>query len=128
MYAVFGAIGIFAIFISCLGLVAVAFYTVGKRTKEIGVRKVLGASVPEIIRLLLFGFLKMVIVANIIAWPLTYVLLERFLDWAWAYTTDISVMIFIVTGLLTLIFAVLSVVYQTAKVSLSNPAEALRYE
>jgi putative ABC transport system permease protein len=128
MYSVFGAIGIFAVFISCLGLVAVAFYTVGKRTKEIGVRKVLGASVPEIIRLLLFGFLKMVVVANIIAWPLTYVLLERFLDWAWAYTTDISVMIFIVTGLLTLVFAVLSVVYQTAKVSLSNPAEALRYE
>lgn len=128
MYLVFGAIGIFAVFISCLGLVAVAFYTVGKRTKEIGVRKVLGASVPEIIRLLLFGFLKMVVVANIIAWPLTYVLLERFLDWAWAYTTDISVMIFIVTGLLTLIFAVLSVVYQTAKVSLSNPSEALRYE
>ena len=128
MYSVFGAIGIFAIFISCLGLVAVAFYTVGKRTKEIGVRKVLGATVPGIIRLLLFGFLKMVVVANIIAWPLTYVLLERFLDWAWAYNTDISMMVFFVTGLLTLIFAVLSVVYQTVKVSLSNPSEALRYE
>jgi putative ABC transport system permease protein len=128
MYSVFGAIGIFAIFISCLGLVAVAFYTVGRRTKEIGVRKVLGASVPEIIRLLLFGFLKMVVVANLVAWPLTYVLLERFLDWAWAYKTDISIMIFFVTGLLTLIFAVLSVVYQTIKVSLSNPADSLRYE
>jgi ABC-type antimicrobial peptide transport system permease subunit len=128
MYSVFGAIGLFAIFISCLGLVAVAFYTVGKRTKEIGVRKVLGASVSEIIRLLIFGFLKMVVVANIIAWPLTYVLLERFLDWAWAYNTDISIMMFVVTGLLTLIFAVLSVVYQTVKVSLSNPAESLRYE
>jgi putative ABC transport system permease protein len=128
MYSVFGAIGVFAIFISCLGLVAVAFYTVGKRTKEIGVRKVLGASVPEIIRLLLFGFLKMVIVANIIAWPLTYVLLQRFLDWAWAYKTDISLVIFVVTGVLTLVFAILSVVYQTVKVSLSNPAESLRYE
>jgi putative ABC transport system permease protein len=128
MYSVFGAIGIFAIFISCLGLVAVAFYTVGRRTKEIGVRKVLGASVPEIIRLLLFGFLKMVVVANLVAWPLTYVLLERFLDWAWAYKTDISIIIFFVTGLLTLIFAVLSVVYQTIKVSLSNPADSLRYE
>jgi putative ABC transport system permease protein len=88
----------------------------------------LGASVPDIIRLLIFGFLKMVVIANIIAWPLTYVLLERFLDWAWAYNTDISMMIFVVTGLLTLIFAVLSVVYQTVKVSLSNPAESLRYE
>jgi putative ABC transport system permease protein len=128
MYSVFGAIGIFAIFISCLGLVAVAFYTVGKRTKEIGVRKVLGATVPEIIRLLLYGFLKIVVLANIIAWPVTYILLEQFLDWAWAYKTDISVLIFFVTSLLTLIFAVLSVVYQTFKVSLSNPAESLRYE
>ncbi|MGD9347328.1 MAG: ABC transporter permease, partial [Candidatus Aminicenantes bacterium] len=128
MYSVFGAIGIFAIFLSCLGLVAVAFYTVGKRTKEIGVRKVLGASVPGIIRLLIIGFLKMVVVANIIAWPLTYLLLERFLDWAWAYNTDISMMIFVWTGLLTLIFSVLSVGYQTVKVSLSNPAESLRYE
>jgi len=128
MYSVFGAIGIFAIFISSMGLVAVAFYTVGKRTKEIGVRKVLGASVPEIIRLLIFGFLKMVVVANIIAWPLTYLLLESFLDWAWAYKTDISMMIFIGTGLLTILFSVLSVVYQTVKASLSNPAESLRYE
>jgi putative ABC transport system permease protein len=128
MYSVFGAIGVFAIFVSCLGLVAVAFYTVGKRTKEIGVRKVLGASVPGMIRLLIFGFLKMVVIANIIAWPLTYVLLEQFLDWAWAYNTDISLIIFVVTGLLSLICAVLSVVYQTVKVSLSNPAEALRYE
>jgi len=128
MYIVFGAIGLFAIFISCLGLVAIAFHSVGRRTKEIGVRKVLGASVPGIIRLLLFGFLKLVLIANIIAWPLTYVLLKRFLGWAWAYTTDISVMFFVLAGVMTLLFAVLSVVYQTVKVSLSNPAEALRYE
>jgi len=128
MYVVFGAIGLFAVFISCLGLVAIAFYSVGRRTKEIGVRKVLGASVPGIIRLLLFGFLRLVVIANIIAWPLTYVLLKQFLGWAWAYTTDISVAFFILTGLMTLLFAVLSVVYQTVKVSLSNPADALRYE
>lgn len=128
MYVVFGAIGLFAIFISCLGLVAMAFYSVGRRTKEIGVRKVLGASVPGIVRLLLSGFLKLVIVANLIAWPLTYVLLKRFLGWAWAYTTDISVIFFILAGLLTVLFAVLSVVYQTVKASLSNPAITLRYE
>jgi putative ABC transport system permease protein len=128
MYVVFGAIGLFAIFISCLGLVAMAFYSVGRRTKEIGVRKVLGASVPGIIRLLLLGFLKLVIIANLIAWPLTYVLLKQFLGWAWAYTTDISVTFFVLAGLVTLAFAVLSVVYQTVKASLSNPAVTLRYE
>jgi len=128
MYVVFGAIGIFAIFVSCLGLMAIAIYSVGRRTKEIGVRKVLGASVPGIIRLLLSGFLRLVIVANIIAWPLAYILLRQFLGWAWAYTTNISAVFFVLAGGLTLVFAVLSVVYQTVKVSLSNPAVTLRYE
>ncbi len=128
MYQVFGAVGVFAIFISCLGLVAMAFYTVGRRTKEIGVRKVLGASVPGIVRLLLFGFLKLVIIANLLAWPLTYVLVKQFMGWAWAYRTDVSVMVFMASAVVTLAMAILSVVYQTVKVSLSNPAEALRYE
>ena len=128
MYRVFGAVGIFAVFISCLGLVAMAFYTVGRRTKEIGVRKVLGASVPRIIRLLLLGFLRLVIIANLIAWPLTYFLVKQFLGWAWAYRTDISVTVFIASATVTLVMAILSVVFQTVKVSLSNPVEALRYE
>ncbi len=128
MYQVFGAVGVFSIFISCLGLVAMAFYTVGRRTREIGVRKVLGASVPGIIRLLLFGFLKLVVIANLIAWPLTYFLLKQFLGWAWAYRTDISLTVFAASAILTLTMAVLSVIYQTVKVSVSNPAEALRYE
>jgi len=128
MYQVFGAVGVFSIFISCLGLVAMAFYTVGRRSKEIGVRKILGASVPEITRMLLFGFLKLVLIANLIAWPVTYVLVRRFLGWAWAYRTDISLIVFMTAAGLTLVTATLSVVYQTVKVSLSNPAEALRYE
>ena len=128
MYQVFGAVGVFAVFISCLGLVAMAYYTVGRRTREIGVRKILGASVPGIIRLLLFGFLKLVILANLIAWPLTYILLKQFLGWAWAYRSDISVMVFIASAAVTLATAILSVIYQTVKASLSHPAETLRYE
>ena len=128
MYQVFGAVGVFAVFISCLGLVAMAFYTVGRRTKEIGVRKVMGASVPRIIRLLLFGFLRLVIIANLIAWPLTYFLVKQFLGWAWAYRTDISAAVFVASATVTLVMAILSVVFQTVKVSLSNPVEALRYE
>jgi putative ABC transport system permease protein len=128
MAVVFGAFGILAIFISCLGLVAMAFYSVSRRTKEIGIRKVLGASTPDINRLLLIEFLKQVMVANVIAWPLTYFLLKKFLQFAWAHTPDISLTIFILAALVTLSTAVLSVIYQTIKASLVNPAEALRYE
>jgi putative ABC transport system permease protein len=128
MAVVFGAFGVLAIFISCLGLVAMAFYSVSRKTKEIGVRKVLGASAPGIIRQLLSGFLKQVILANVIAWPLTYFLVKKFLEFAWAYTPNISLGIFILAALVTLSTAVLSVIYQTIKASLVNPAEALRYE
>jgi putative ABC transport system permease protein len=128
MSMVFGVLGAVAVFISCLGLVAMAFYTVTRRTREIGVRKVLGASVPGITRMLLFGFLKQVAIANLIAWPLTYFLLIKFLKFAWAYTGEVSPFIFLATALFTLFTAVLSVAYQTIRVSITNPAEALRYE
>jgi len=128
MAVVMGAFGALAVFISCLGLVAMAFYSVGQRTKEIGVRKVLGASTPGITRLLFVEFLKQVIAANAIAWPLTYFLLKKFLQFAWAYTPKISLTIFILASLVTLFTAVLSIIYQTVKASLLNPAEALRYE
>ena len=128
MSGVFGVLGAVAVFISCLGLVAMAFYTVTRRTREIGVRKVLGASVPGITRMLLYGFLKQVAIANLIAWPLTYFLLIRFLKFAWAYTGEVSPIIFLATAFFTLFTAVLSVAYQTIRVSLTDPAEALRYE
>ena len=128
MSGVFGVLGAVAVFISCLGLVAMAFYTVTRRTREIGVRKVLGASVPGITRMLLFGFLKQVAIANLIAWPLTYFLLIMFLKFAWAYTGEVSPFIFLATALFTLFTAILSVAYQTIRVSITNPAEALRYE
>ena len=105
-----------------------AFYSVGRRTKEIGVRKVLGASTPSITRLLFAEFLKQVIAADAIAWPLTYLLLRKFLQFAWAYTPKISLTPFILASLVTLFTAVLSVIYQTVRASMLNPAEALRYE
>jgi len=128
MAVVLGAFGALAIFISSLGLVAMAFHSVSRRTREIGVRKALGASTPGISRLLLAEFLKPVIVANAIAWPLTYFLLKKFLQFAWAYTPNISLAVFILAAIVTLSTAVLSVVYQTVKASLVNPAEALRHE
>lgn len=128
MAVVFGAFGVLAIFISCLGLVAMAFYSVSRKTKEIGVRKVLGASVPGICWQFLSGFLKQVVLANIIAWPLTYYLLKKFLQFAWAYTPNLSLSVFFLAAFVTLSTAVLSVIYQTVKASLVNPAEALHYE
>jgi putative ABC transport system permease protein len=128
MSAVFGVLGALAVFISCLGLLAMAFYSVTRRTREIGIRKVLGASVPTITRMLIFGFLRQVVIANLIAWPITYVLLTRFLRWAWAYRTDIPLTSFAAAAVLTLVTAVCSVAYQTIRLSLTDPAEALRYE
>ena len=128
MYVIIGAIGLIAIFVSCLGLVALASFTVGRRTKEIGVRKVLGASVPGIVRMLLGHFIKLIVVSNVIAWPLTYVLLKQFLQFGWAYTTDITLTSFVFAALLSLLTAVLSVIFQTLKVAHANPVLALKYE
>jgi putative ABC transport system permease protein len=92
------------------------------------VRKVLGASVAGIVRMLLGNFVKLIVVSNIIAWPLTYVLLKQFLQWGWAYSTDISIASFVFSALLSLATAVFSVIYQTVKVAQSNPVIALKYE
>jgi len=128
MYVIIGVIGIIAIFVSCLGLVALASFTVGRRTKEIGVRKILGASVAGIIRMLLGHFIKLIVLANLIAWPLTYILLKQFLQWGWAYTTDITLTSFFFASGLSLATAVLSVVFQSVKVAQANPVLALKYE
>ena len=128
MYVIIGAIGIIAIFVSCLGLVALASFTVGRRTKEIGVRKVLGASVVGIVRMLLGHFVKLIVISNVIAWPLTYLLLKQFFQFGWAYTTDITLTSFVLAAGLSLVTAVLSVVYQTVKVARANPVLALKYE
>ena len=128
MYVIIGAIGIIAIFVSCLGLVALANFTVGRRTKEIGVRKVFGASVAGIVRMLLGHFVKLIIISNIIAWPLTYLLLKQFFQFGWAYTTDITLTSFLFAAGLSLVTAVLSVIYQTVKVAQANPVLALKYE
>jgi len=128
MYVIIGAIGIIAIIVSCLGLVALASFTVGRRTKEIGVRKILGASVAGIVRMLLGHFVKLIVISNFIAWPLTYILLKQFLRFGWAYTTDITLTSFLFAAGLSLATAILSVIYQTVKVAQANPVLALKYE
>ena len=118
---------ILSIFISCLGLFGLASFMALRRTKEIGIRKVLGASLSGVIVLLTKEFSKWVIIANLIAWPLSYFALNRWLQ-EFPYRTDIKLWIFVGAGLLTFMIAILTVSYQSLKAALSNPADSLRYE
>jgi putative ABC transport system permease protein len=116
-----------AIFISCIGLFGLASYTIEKRTKEIGIRKVLGASVLKITSMLSLEFLKWVVLANIIAWPLAWYFMRQWLD-DFVYRIDISWWIFVIAAVLGLVLALLTVIFQSTKAALSNPIDALRYE
>ena len=129
--ATFGSItryGTFwAIFIACLGLFGLASFTVEKRTKEIGIRKVLGASVPGIMALINKDFLKLVILSNIIAWPIAYYGMSRFLQY-FAYRMEIQVWVFLLAGGFALLVSFITVTFQAVKAAVLNPAKTLRYE
>jgi ABC-type lipoprotein release transport system permease subunit len=116
-----------AVFISCLGLFGLAMFVAGQRTKEIGVRKVLGASVPGIVLKLSVNFLKPVALAMIVAFPVSWYLMNRWLE-GFAYKVTISWRVFAVAGLLTLVIALLTVSYQSIKAALANPVKSLRSE
>ncbi len=116
-----------AILIACLGLFGLASFMIQQRTKEIGVRKVLGASVAQIIVLLSREFAKLVGIAFVVATPLAYFAMKQWLQ-NFAYRTDIEWRVFALAGLLAFIMAFLTVGYQAAKAALANPVEALRYE
>lgn len=116
-----------AIFISCLGLFALAAYMAENRTKEIGVRKVLGASVASISTLLSKDFLKLVIVSFIIASPVAWWVMKSWLN-DFEYHISISPWIFVVTGVFSIFLAIGTVSFQSVKAALSNPVKSLRSE
>ncbi len=116
-----------AVLIGCLGLFGMASFTTEQRTKEIGIRKVLGASVLGIIRLLAKEFLLLVIVANLIALPMAYFAMNRWLQ-SFAYRMDIHLWILVLSAALSLSIALITVSYQSIRVALSNPVDSLRYE
>ncbi len=124
---VFGLFTMLAFLISCLGLFGLASFTTEQRTKEIGIRKILGASVSSILLFLTKEFTKWVLIANIIAWPIAYYAMHRWLQ-DFAYRTNIGIFTFIISALLALTIALLTVSYQAVKAALANPIEALRYE
>jgi putative ABC transport system permease protein len=127
MMEMFGYFSLLAIFIACLGLFGLASFTTEQRTKEIGVRKVLGATLSNIVILLSREYSKWVLVANIIAFPVAFFFMSNWLD-NFAYRVGIGWTIFVLTALLTFLIAILTVSYQSVKAALGDPAHALRYE
>ena len=117
----------FAVFISCLGLFGLASFMGEQRTKEIGVRKVLGAKVSGIVLLLSREFTKWVLLANIIAWPTAYFAMNKWLE-NFAYRSAIGVEVFILSAFLSLAIAFLTVSYQSIKAAIASPVKALKYE
>jgi putative ABC transport system permease protein len=116
-----------AIFISCLGLFGLATFTAQVKTKEIGIRKVLGASVAGIIKLLSKGFLKLVLIAIIVATPIAWWAINKWLE-GFAYRINISWWVFAVAGILALLIALMTISFQAIKAAVANPVESLRSE
>ena len=116
-----------AIFIACLGLFGLASYIAELRTKEIGVRKVLGASISGIVFSLSKEFLKWIIYANLVAWPIAYYFINKWLQ-SFAYKINISLWMFALAGGIALVIAFVTVSFQAIKAATANPVDSLRYE
>jgi len=116
-----------AVLLSCLGLFGLASLAVARRTKEIGIRKVLGASVHHVMWLFSRDFIKLLLVANIIAYPIAYWMMNQWLT-NFAYRIELGIGVFGIAGILTLLVALLTVNFQTLKAARANPADALRDE
>ncbi|MGH7496127.1 MAG: ABC transporter permease [bacterium] len=122
-----GYAALVAILIASLGLYGLASYVAEQRTKEIGIRKVLGASVPDLFLMLSKNFVMLAGIANLIAWPVAYFMMAGWLQ-NYAYRTSLNVAIFLLATILAVLIVLVTVSYQAIRVALANPIEALRYE
>ncbi len=122
-----GVFSILAIFISCLGLFGLAAYTAERRTKEIGIRKVLGATVNGLAALLSKEFLQLVIISCLVAFPFAWWMMKNWLE-GFAYHINISGMVFVAAGLLAILIALLTVSFQAIRAAIANPVKSLRSE
>ena len=125
--SLFSYAAVFAIIIACLGLLGLASFIAELRTKEIGIRKVLGASVSGITYVFSREFILWIVVANIIAWPASYFIMNKILE-NYAYRTTFSLWIFLFAFAISLLIALATISYQTIKAANSNPVKTLRYE
>ena len=125
--AVFGLFAGLSIFIACLGLLGLAAFMTEQRTKEIGIRKVLGASVGNIVAMVTGEFIKFVLIASVVAWLISYYSMNQWLK-IFAYHTEVNPGTFLLASVAALFIALLTVGYQAAKAATSNPVESLKYE
>lgn len=116
-----------AVLLACLGLFGLSLFSIEQRTKEVGIRKVLGAGIIDIVTLLSRDFLRWVAAATVIAWPLSFYAISKWLQ-SFAYRTNLSLWIFAVATAAVLGVAVLTVAYQAIKAAVANPIDSLRYE
>ena len=123
----FAYFSLLAIFIACLGLFGMACYSAEKRTKEIGIRKVLGASVSGIVLMLTRELVRLFLIANIVSWPIVYMASQKWLQ-NFAYRTHIGLEIFLLSAILILVITLGTISYQAVKAALANPVKSLRYE
>jgi putative ABC transport system permease protein len=123
----FGIFAGFAIIIASLGLLGLSLFSTIQRTKEIGVRKVLGASVSQIIVLLSRDFIKLVLIALLIATPISWFVMHGWLQ-DFAYRISISVWVFVLAGLLAVLIALFTISFQALKAAAANPVKSLRTE
>ncbi len=122
-----GFFSVLAVILSCIGVLGLISYSTEQKSKEIGVRKVLGASVTSIVYMLCKEFIKWVMIANIIIWPFAYLATSKFLD-NFAYRMEIDFMIFLTTLIVSIIVTVATVSFHAVKSAVANPVESLRYE
>jgi|APTNR8051073442_1049403.scaffolds.fasta_scaffold01479_10 putative ABC transport system permease protein len=116
-----------AIFIACLGLFGLATFNTLQRVKEIGIRKVLGASVPSILGLLSKEIVILIVLANLIAWPLAWYFMQQWLN-SFAYHVDMNLIVYLLAAIAAIILALLTVSSQTIKAAMTNPSATLKYE
>ncbi len=124
---IFSTFSLLTVFIACLGLFGLSSFTAESRTREIGIRKVLGASSPSIVQLLSSDYVKKVLIANVVAWPLGYYAMYTWLQ-NFVYRIDLGVFPFLWAGLIALLIALLTVSFQTLRAASANPIDSLRYE
>jgi putative ABC transport system permease protein len=124
---VFGLFAVIGIFIACLGLFGLSSYSVLQRMKEIGIRKVLGASVNQITMLVSKEFIQIVLLANVIAWPISYLLIDNWLS-SFASRINLGILSFVIPGAIALFIGILTVSSQSIKAALANPVNSLKNE
>ncbi|MFC2096634.1 ABC transporter permease, partial [Bacteroidota bacterium] len=124
---VFGAFSLLALFITSLGILSLSAFSAAQRKKEIGIRKVLGASIKQVLILLSKSYISLLIISFVLAIPVIYYALSKWLN-NFANRMELSVWIFIIPVILISVFSLITVIYQSLKAAKDNPANSLRYE